>query len=127
MQQDGEHFATLSRSFARSKGQFQISEHTVSAGWCSHYAGFDMASASFVNQIYGKRGPLLVQQRYTKEKLQTKRLNQTIPNAPGLVALDNFEWWKETPLQYRPFRPKYHLTMGMHKRALLVWNSLIFF
>jgi hypothetical protein len=32
---------------------------------------------------------------------------------PPITALPNFNWETTEPLVFRPFKPKYHLTMGM--------------
>ena len=33
--------------------------------------------------------------------------------------LRSFDWKSEEPIQIRPFKPKYHLTMGMHRYGLI--------
>lgn len=34
------------------------------------------------------------------------------PDFPPVETLHDFDWRKTEPLKFRPFKPKYHLTMG---------------
>lgn len=35
-------------------------------------------------------------------------------SSPTIEPLPSFDWENEEPLQLRPFKPIYHITMGMH-------------
>lgn len=48
---------------------------------------------------------------------QTKYNNARVPKTPGfppVETLENFDWKTTEPIKLRPFKPIYHLTMGMH-------------
>ncbi|EER26447.1 hypothetical protein CPC735_006190 [Coccidioides posadasii C735 delta SOWgp] len=46
------------------------------------------------------------------KKLQKMR-SQSASKFPEIEPLEDFEWEKTEPLQFRPFKPKYHLTMAL--------------
>ncbi|TPX19670.1 hypothetical protein DIZ76_017462 [Coccidioides immitis] len=54
------------------------------------------------------------------KKLQKMR-SQSASKFPEIEPLEDFEWEKTEPLQFRPFKPKYHLTMG--KYMMSGWES----
>ena len=35
------------------------------------------------------------------------------PEFPTIESLEGFDWKTTEPIKIRPFKPKYHLTMGM--------------
>ena len=43
---------------------------------------------------------------------QNARKKIPAPGFPDIEPLEDFDWQKTEPLQSRPFKPKFHLTMG---------------
>lgn len=59
---------------------------------------------------------------FASQKTINKK-NKVVLESPGFAPvepLEDFVWRKTEPLKLRPFKPKYHLTMG----ELLLWKSM---
>ncbi|KAI1935033.1 hypothetical protein LOZ58_000390 [Ophidiomyces ophidiicola] len=49
----------------------------------------------------------------TRAKRVQKLRQENASKFPNITPLKNFEWEKTEPLKFRPFKPKYHLTMAL--------------
>ncbi|KAI2014332.1 hypothetical protein LOZ39_002314 [Ophidiomyces ophidiicola] len=49
----------------------------------------------------------------TRTKRVQKLRRENASKFPNITPLENFEWEKTEPLKFRPFKPKYHLTMAL--------------
>ncbi|KAJ9271783.1 hypothetical protein DTO212C5_2208 [Paecilomyces variotii] len=53
--------------------------------------------------------------RRARESREAAKLNRDLPAStfPPIEPLEDFNWETTEPLKFRPFKPKYHLTMGL--------------
>lgn len=52
-------------------------------------------------------------------KAEQKTISSSLASTSPIEPLDDFQWDKTEPLILRPFKPRYHMTMGKLTHSIL--------